>query len=1186
MIVTPKIYDSPFVNRVFSDPKYFLESLVEIVDKDRKTVPFILNPIQSRYFRKRSHRDIILKPRQLGFCCHPNTRILTADLKWIPIKDIQIGQKVVASDEFPSGEFKTAKGKRKHHRKLRTAVVENKRIIFEVAYRLKTDDGRELVLTGEHRMLSRLRKGDKYGEGDGCGKYTLWRKAKDFKVGDDIRWVTKPWEESDGEDRWFGGLIDGEGYFRFINRSVDLSGAQNVGPLFDEMKSYVENKKYGYIVGYDKRVSGKSERARKNILGGIWFDKIDEVFKVIGKTRPKRFINKHWWEGKEFPGKRSGIGWAKTISIEKLPEQEMIDLQTSTHTYIAEGFVSHNSTLITGLFLHDTMFTPNTSSVIVAHTVDASMSLFEKVLFMFNSVPEVLRPHLKYRNRKELFFDRINSSFYVGSAETKDFGRGRTIINLHCLHPDVLILGENGFIKKISEIGVPTKEWNGDLISIEIFNNSKNPIIVTPDHNILTQNGWKRADMITLYDKIAQPKRKINNILKFLDFKIPVLKRHWYTKNVNLQDISKDYSVGMTLEEISKKYNIHCQTVKRYLKIVLEEIGTKIVGYKHIDLPLTEEFGWIVGIALAEAWIGNNNGQIAFTLNINEKNYANKIVSFFKKNFIKTNHRSNETTFIHHYLKFKDKAKRQVILICSKVWADFFREYFYLEPKKGKEKYIPDWVFDTNKEFCEGLIRGYLDGDGSNYKNKNRNDVEAYSVRPQITYQIRDLLCALGYGWSSVQKYENGINLCLRGKTFNKYANQKHREDLKKYKYDDSNSEYIFQNVKEIEKVYYKGPVYDLINQPDHRFRTVAGIVHNCSECSSPSWSRDFLDGLLESVPSSGVVIMESTARGEGGLYFDYYFDAKNGKNEYRNHYYRWFDHLEYHEPLPEGTIVEEFVESYDWDEQELVRKYKVSPYQIQWRRSKKRRLRMKFIQEYPELDDVDAFIKTGSSVFDTLWLDERDKELPEQAPAQIWLGGELFIYRIADPGAKYIIGVDTSEGDISSDFTAAMVIRIWPPPVEQVALLHGRWTPDIASEKVYKLARAYNYGLIVVERNNHGHAVLLNLGNGISRKGVNVYPPYANLYIGPDKKLGWLSTQLSKPQVIDELDRCMRAEELVVNSKQYIFEARRFVTIKSGYSNKYGYGVPESVGHDDICMAQAVALAGVGVGKFDFSFI
>lgn len=245
--------------RIVLEPRYFLESLVEIPDKDRQTVPFILNPPQVRYYLSRSLRDIILKPRQLGFCCHPNTRILTTDLKWIPIKDIEIGQKVIATDEYPSGGYELATGeKRRYPRKLRTAIVEKKNTIFEVAYKLKTDDGRELILTGRHKLLSKLRRGDptlsfklKYGQGDGCGQETLWRKVEDFRVGDKIRSIVEPWEESSGNDRWFGGVMDSSGKSRGIAVSVTI---RKNDFLFDKVVSYLKSKNYHYritTVSYD-----------------------------------------------------------------------------------------------------------------------------------------------------------------------------------------------------------------------------------------------------------------------------------------------------------------------------------------------------------------------------------------------------------------------------------------------------------------------------------------------------------------------------------------------------------------------------------------------------------------------------------------------------------------------------------------------------------------------------------------------------------------------------------------------------------------------------------------------------------------------------------------------------------------------------------------------------------------------
>lgn len=71
------------------DPRYFIESLLWIVDKNSQKVPFLLNPPQARYYDNRSSWDLILKARQEGFssyiegewlhatCFLPNTRAVT-----------------------------------------------------------------------------------------------------------------------------------------------------------------------------------------------------------------------------------------------------------------------------------------------------------------------------------------------------------------------------------------------------------------------------------------------------------------------------------------------------------------------------------------------------------------------------------------------------------------------------------------------------------------------------------------------------------------------------------------------------------------------------------------------------------------------------------------------------------------------------------------------------------------------------------------------------------------------------------------------------------------------------------------------------------------------------------------------------------------------------------------------------
>ena len=67
------------------DPWWRITSgvLYRIVDKDGQDVPFLPNDEQIEFLANLWYRNAIPKARQLGFCVSGDTRILTADLRWI-----------------------------------------------------------------------------------------------------------------------------------------------------------------------------------------------------------------------------------------------------------------------------------------------------------------------------------------------------------------------------------------------------------------------------------------------------------------------------------------------------------------------------------------------------------------------------------------------------------------------------------------------------------------------------------------------------------------------------------------------------------------------------------------------------------------------------------------------------------------------------------------------------------------------------------------------------------------------------------------------------------------------------------------------------------------------------------------------------------------------------------------------
>jgi hypothetical protein len=136
---------------------------------------------------------------------------------------------------------------------------------------------------------------------------------------------------------------------------------------------------------------------------------------------------------------------------------------------------------------------------------------------------------------------------------------------------------------------------------------------------------------------------------------------------------------------------------------------------------------------------------------------------------------------------------------------------------------------------------------------------------------------------------------------------------------------------------------------------------------------------------------------------------------------------------------------------------------------------------------------------------------LPREAPA---LPG-LTVFALPQPGHQYVLGADPAEGNPTSDDSALCVLDV--DSGEQVAELAGKFEPAVFANYAFQLARWFHQAGVLVERNNHGHAVVLWLRD--HGKGVRLLP-------GHDGKPGWLSSTLGKTQLYDKCaDACKNAE-------------------------------------------------------------
>lgn len=393
------------------DPKFYLENFCKIKGKKPgQLIPFILNEAQKDLFNtiRGDNRVILNKARQIGFCLSEDTLVLLSSLKWVKIKDVNIGDSVIAVDEETPGN--------RGQRKMKSAIVENKCSFQSETLKITLSSGRVLVGTHKHKMLSKKWR---------TGTETAWKTMENMKVGDSIRFITNTWDNQNYEDGWFGGMIDGEGSLSKPSRSgVSLTISQVAGPVFERLLSYVIDNKITYRIEEDRRLPGNTSKFGSKVVYKIVINKMNELFKLFGTVRPSRFMQRSWWEGKSLPND----GWEEIVSIENGGTRNVVDLQTSAKTYIAEGFVSHNSTAVTGFFYHKTITTPGTNTALIGYNSDLTAELLDKVKTFYKTTPIELRPRIQYNSKYEISFPDINSKIIV-LPSTGNVGRGYTINN-------------------------------------------------------------------------------------------------------------------------------------------------------------------------------------------------------------------------------------------------------------------------------------------------------------------------------------------------------------------------------------------------------------------------------------------------------------------------------------------------------------------------------------------------------------------------------------------------------------------------------------------------------------------------------------------------------------------------------------------------------------------------------------
>jgi len=337
---------------------------------------------------------------------------------------------------------------------------------------------------------------------------------------------------------------------------------------------------------------------------------------------------------------------------------------------------------------------------------------------------------------------------------------------------------------------------------------------------------------------------------------------------------------------------------------------------------------------------------------------------------------------------------------------------------------------------------------------------------------------------------------------------------------------------------------------------STAQLFHGSEVAFWPN-ADEHLAGVLQAVPNeSGTeIILESTANGVGGVFYDYVMDAQAGRGDFELVFIPWYWQDEYQAAVPDGFVADE-------GEQFLQQTYGLTDGQLQWRRQKIYELKStdKFKQEYP-CNVEEAFLFSGRPVFDPKHTEAAKIECfaPKKSVELSISGvtkdkpGLLQVWEFPKTGTQYAIGCDVAEGLAPAndkhqhgDYSS---IDVCDRSGFQVAHWHGHVAPDDLGKMLNVLGRFYNNALIGVERNNHGLTTITKL------KDLKYPNQFLETVVDQrtqkkTKRLGWLTTKKSKPLMIDHLAGLLRDGQSGICNKATIAECQTYVIEDNGSTN------------------------------------
>jgi hypothetical protein len=329
---------------------------------------------------------------------------------------------------------------------------------------------------------------------------------------------------------------------------------------------------------------------------------------------------------------------------------------------------------------------------------------------------------------------------------------------------------------------------NEELYSIQLWGHSA--VEMTCEHPVLTKRGYVKAQEVTLEDYVWLPAYlpQSANIL--------ITSEHVHCNQQLRRRIAKGEHVG-----------------RHKVRHGASEHGYVNVYRKVPDaIELNEQFGWLIGVALAEG--GTDGNKVVFTFHKDEQHtLAKKVIETFKNLF------DVEAVFSI------TRVRSCKVSVHSVAWASLFDS---LIGKRPEGKRLHKDLIGGGKEFLSAVLEGWIDGDG----HEKAGAIQGTTVSKQLALDM--LAIANGIGLtarlSAVDpKVSHGVK--HRNRRYDVYLPKGETLCCEK------EEKGTWRKVRGISLNEYSGKVYNFEVHGDNSYVADGLGVHNCVVSNTlPGW--------------------------------------------------------------------------------------------------------------------------------------------------------------------------------------------------------------------------------------------------------------------------------------------------------------------------------------------------------------